>query len=136
MIDNNTKFQNILRNYQRQSSTTSQLAKLRKLVNQEMQETDKAELSRKGKRNQLVENISKEIMDNLLTSKTTNPVVSEIKQELNQEYNTSFLFEFLPKENRTIIRKENGGQVGEEERSEIMDRLWKITKDKVDKTMA
>lgn len=136
MMDGNTKIQNILRNYQRQSSTNKQLAELRKAVNQKPTENDRVKLSSQGKREQLVENISREIMDNLINSKTENPVVSEIKQELEQEFNTSFLFQFIPKENRTIVRKGNGEQVGELERNQIMDRLWELTRKKVNETMA
>jgi len=136
MVDGNTKIQNILRNYERQSSTTKQLAQLRKAMNQKMPESDKVKLSSQGKREQLVENISKEIMDNLITSKTDNPVVAEIKQELEQEFNTSFLFEFMPKENRTIVRNSNREQLSEMERIQVMDKLWELTKRKVNETMA
>jgi len=136
MVDNNTKIQNILRYYQRQSSNTKQLAKLRQAIDKQTPEPDKVQLSSQGKRDKLVENISKEIMDNLITSKTNNPVVTEIKQELEQEFNTSFLFQFIPKENRTIVRNSNGEQVSEEERARIMDRLWDLTRKKVNETMA
>jgi len=136
MVDGNTKIQNILRNYERQSSTTKQLAQLRKAMSQKMPESDKVKLSSQGKREQLVENISKEIMDNLINSKTENPVVEEIKQELEQEFNTSFLFEFSPKENRTIVRNSNREQVSELERTQVMDRLWELTRRKVNETMA
>ena len=136
MVDGNTKIQNILRNYERQSSTTKQLAQLRKAMNQKMPESDKVKLSSQGKREQLVENISKEIMDNLITSKTDNPVVAEIKQELEQEFNTSFLFEFMPKEKRTIVRNSNREQLSEMERIQVMDKLWELTKRKVNETMA
>ena len=135
MVDSNTKILNILRNYQRQYSTTRQLAKLRQAIDKQTPETDEPELSRQGKREQLVENISREIMDNLIASKTDNPVVSEIKQELEREFNSSFLFYFIPKENRTIIRNSNGEQVSEEERMQIMDRLWELTWNKVNETM-
>ncbi len=136
MVDSNTKIQNILRNYQRQSSTTKQLAQLRKAIQNQSPETDKTRISSQAKREQLVENISREIMDNLISSKTQNPVVAEIKQELEQEFNSSFLFQFMPKENRTIVRNSNGQEVSEEERQQIMEKLWQLTRKKVNETMA
>jgi hypothetical protein len=129
------KIQNILQQYNRQQYKTKQLAKLRESMPQRPQQGDRVSLSQQGRRQQLVEDIAQEIIHNLLVSGSTNPMVQEVKAELESEVGRPLLFQFLPKENRLDVRKDNGERVSAEEEEHILQRLWDLTRQKVDETM-
>lgn len=131
MYTKNPKLQSVLRSYDKQINKTRHLARVEHALQGEKEDPDQSS----SKRERLVQNISQEIVNNLLTSKSQNPVVQEIKKELEQEFDTIFCFEFLPKENRVYIRKDNQQDIGPQEQEQILHRLWKITRDKVDQTM-
>ena len=135
MSNSFAKIQNILQQYNRQQYKTKQLAMLRESMPQRPRSGDRVSLSQQGRRQQLVEDIAQEIIHNLLVSGSTNPMVQEVKAELESEVGTSLLFQFLPKENRLDVRKENGERVSAEEEEHILQRLWDLTRRKVDETM-
>lgn len=135
MSNSFAKIQNILQQYNRQQYKTKQLAKLRESMPQRPRSGDRVSLSQQGRRQQLVEDIAQEIIHNLLVSGSTNPMVQEVKAELESEVGTSLLFQFLPKANRLDVRKENGERVSAEEEEHILQRLWDLTRQKVDETM-
>ncbi|MFO8031097.1 MAG: DVU0524 family FlgM-associated protein [Desulfohalobiaceae bacterium] len=131
MNTKNPKLQSVLRSYDRQLNKTRHLARVEHALQGEAGSRDQGI----SKRERLVQNISQEIVNNLLTSKSQNPVVQEIKTELELEFDTTFCFEFLPKENRVSIRKENQQEADLQEQEQILHRLWTITRNKVDQTM-
>lgn len=135
MSNSFAKIQNILQQYNRQQYKTKQLAKLRESMPQRPQQGDRVSLSQQGRRQQLVEDIAQEIIHNLLVSGSTNPMVQEVKAELESEVGRPLLFQFLPKENRLDVRKDNGERVSAEEEEHILQRLWDLTRQKVDETM-
>jgi predicted DNA binding CopG/RHH family protein len=127
----NPKLQSVLRSYDRQLNKTRHLARVEQALQGEAEPREQS----LSKRERLVQNISQEIVNNLLTSQSQNPVVQEIKKELELEFDTTFCFEFLPKENRVSIRKDNQQETDSREQEQILHRLWTITKHKVDQTM-
>ncbi len=129
------KIQTILQQYNRQQDKTKQLARLRESIPQRPKTGDTVSLSKQGKRQHLVEDITQEIIHNLLVSGSPNPMVQEVKAELESEIGKSLLFQFLPKENRLDVRKDNGERVTSEEEEHILQRLWDLTRKKVDETM-
>ncbi|MFP4213110.1 MAG: DVU0524 family FlgM-associated protein [Desulfohalobiaceae bacterium] len=131
MTTKNPKLQSVLRSYDKQLNKTRQLARVESALHGETGTQDQGS----NKRERLVQNISQEIVNNLLTSQSQNPVVQEIKRELELEFDTTFCFEFLPKENRVYIRKENQQPADAQEQEHILHRLWTITRNKVDQTM-
>lgn len=135
MSNSFAKIQNILQQYNRQQYKTKQLAKLRESMPQSPRSGDRVSLSQQGRRQQLVEDIAQEIIHNLLVSGSTNPMVQEVKAELESEVGKPLLFQFLPKENRLDVRKDNGERVSAEEEEHILQRLWDLTRQKVDETM-
>ena len=90
------------------------------------------------KRRALVERVAHEVMENLLFSGSDNPIVQDVKTELEQELGERFNFRF-PAEDLSfqVYRETAEGQelIEAEERIRILDRLWRITLDKVDQTM-
>ncbi len=90
------------------------------------------------KRRVLVERVAHEVMENLLFSGSDNPIVQEVKTALEQELGEQFSFKF-PAEDLSfqVYRETEAGpeKIEAEEKLHILDRLWSITLDKVDRTM-
>ncbi|MFP4392041.1 MAG: hypothetical protein ACOC43_04685 [Desulfohalobiaceae bacterium] len=131
MYTKNPKLQSVLRSYDKQINKTRHLSRNEYAAQGQTEDLKQSS----SKRERLVQNISQEIVNNLLTSKSQNPVVQEIKKELEQEFDTILCFEFLPKENRVYIRKDNQQEIDPQEQEQILHRLWEITRNKVDQTM-
>ena len=90
------------------------------------------------KRRVLVERVAHEVMENLLFSGSDNPIVQEVKTALEQELGEQFSFKF-PAEDLSfqVYRETEAGpeKIEAEQRLHILDRLWSITLDKVNRTM-
>ena len=90
------------------------------------------------RRNQLVERVAREIIDNLLVIGAQTPVVQEIADELESTFDSRFLFEYGFMEcDLQVFRHTTSGteKLEGDEAREVLDALWRITVSKVDKTM-
>lgn len=130
MAIENPTLQHILKSYTRQQTTSRNIEKLKKTFILP-KSSDSVTLSMEGKRQQMAESITKEVVHNLLTSNTNNSFIKEIKADLEKEFATGLDFQFSPKENQIIVRKENGEEIAKDTQKEIIDRLWEITSNKV-----
>ncbi|SKA72847.1 DVU0524 family FlgM-associated protein [Desulfobaculum bizertense] len=93
---------------------------------------------RAERRKELVEQISAEIVENLIPSDSQNPIVLEIMEDLEQEFKEKFELVYPPGEAGMHVYKES--EVGFvpvpiRDRNQILRRLWEITQEKVDATM-
>lgn len=128
---------NMLLGYDRQLVTARRLAKYRRSL-QAAEALDAVTISREAKRRQLVERVAKEIVENLIIAGADNPVVHEIKAQLEKEVGQELYFEFpLTEQDLQIFRNTEQGpqEVRNDEKMHLLNRLWKITLDKVDATM-
>lgn len=130
-------FQNMLRVYGHHSDQGRRMARYRMLLQQSMTD-DVVTLSKESKRKQLVEKIAREIMESLMVSESANPVVLEIKKELQHEFGFSMEFGYPPLATEIQILRKEGDQLQEitgEEKRATLEKLWRITLNKVDETM-
>ena len=128
---------NMLLGYDRQLVTARRLAKYRRSL-RAAQAEDAVTISKEAKRRQLVERVAKEIVENLIIAGADNPVVHEIKAQLDKEFGQELYFEFpLTEQDLQIFRNTATGpeEIQGGEKSHLLNRLWKITLDKVDETM-
>jgi hypothetical protein len=101
---------------------------------------DREDTARELKRKELVERISREIVDNLLVTGSDSPVVEDIQRELERELKTKLLFRYpLPERDMHIhifkCTPFGEVEVSGQEREAILSKLWRITLAKVDETM-
>ncbi|TVR00958.1 MAG: hypothetical protein EA399_02815 [Desulfovibrionales bacterium] len=129
--------QNMLRVYGQHLDQGRRMARYRMLL-QRASSGDVVNLSQEARRRQLVEKVATEIMDSLMVSGSNNPVVLDIKKELQQEFGFEMEFRYLPLEPELQILRKDGEELFEitgEEKTNILERFWRITLDKVNKTM-
>ncbi|THB70668.1 MAG: hypothetical protein D6E12_02445 [Desulfovibrio sp.] len=137
MTIKSTFVRNMLLGYDRQLVTARRLAKYRRSL-RAAQAEDAVSIPREVKRRQLVERVAKEIVENLIIAGADNPVVHEIKAQLEKEFGEELYFEFpLTEQDLQIFRETPGGpqEIANHEKMHLLNRLWKITLDKVDETM-
>lgn len=130
--------QNILRVYGRQLDQGRRMARYRMLLQQSLPPGDTVTLSQDVKRRQLVEKVSREIMENLMVSESVNPVVEEIKKNLQREFGFPMEFRYPPLATEIQILRKEGEEAREitgEEKRAILEKLWRITLDTVNETM-
>ena len=127
---------NMLHNYDKQLIAARRLNRYLQALRGDAE--DAQEIPADIKRRVLVERVAHEVMENLLFSGSDNPIVQDVKAELEQETGEQFSFRF-PAEDLSfqVYRETEAGpeKVKEEERIHILDRLWSITLDKVNRTM-
>ncbi len=137
MTINPVLVKNVLKTYDRQLVNGRRLARLSRYLLR--REAGEAEVhSREIKRRNLVERVAREIVENLITSDSANPMVEEIKQSLNQELNTELIFHYPPSgEEMKIFIQGKGGpeELNREQREQILGKLWEMTLNKVNETM-
>lgn len=136
MSERNPVPQNALRIYDKQMNTGRRLNRLRKYLRKRSQK-DNGFLS-EHKRKQMVEKISAEIVENLLTSKSDNEMVREIKKRMEEKLETGLIFFYPPNgEEMQILKSDpkDHQEMTEKEREEIMHTLWETTIQVVDQTM-
>lgn len=95
-------------------------------------------LSAEEKRRNMVEHVSRELLDNLLFTGSDNPVVEEVRQELDRVLGARYTFWYPPGEVDVRIARETPEgrrELTSEERREVLAALWDITLAKVDATM-
>lgn len=99
---------------------------------------ERSPLDREIKRQQMVERVAREILDNLLVTGAESPIVDEIRMELEQALGAEFIFEYpFMEQNLQIIRVTESGPVRLDmgEANRVLSKLWDITLSKVDRTM-
>jgi hypothetical protein len=132
---------NMLRTYGKQLTSARRLIRLgRAVASGDAKSQDEELQSREAKRKELVERISREIVDNLLITGSDSPIIEEIQRELEREMRTKLLFRYpLPERDMHvhIFKRTPHGEVevSEQEREIILAKLWHITLAKVDETM-
>jgi hypothetical protein len=139
MIIHSYMLKNMMRSYDRQLDNGQRLERIKKhlspLLTREEQQKDG---HGQTKRDQLVQQISREIMDNLLGSGSTNPIVGEIKEELLREFPEKLFFSYGAEDcELQILRSTPQGvePLSPEERDKVMTRIQEITRDKVSRTL-
>ncbi len=99
---------------------------------------DRSPLDREIKRQQMVERVAREILDNLLVTGAESPIVDEIRKELEQALGAEFIFEYpFMEQDLQIFRMSQSGPVRLDmgEANRVLSRLWDITLSTVDRTM-
>nr|WP_209280105.1 DVU0524 family FlgM-associated protein [Desulfobaculum xiamenense] len=127
----------MLRTYGRQLNCARRLARFKRTLAAAEAE-DEVEISRLARRRVLVEQVAREIVENLMASGSTNQTVQEIRSALESEFGDTLELTYPPAEaDMRIYRQTNEGpiEVSIEERNAIIKRLWEITLEKVDDTM-
>ncbi len=127
---------NMLLQYDRQLVTGRRLTRYRRLMggSAEGEET----IPREVKRRQLVERVAREIVENLLMSGSESDIVKAVRAQLEQELGYALLFDYPVMAQDLEIFKVTGKgpeEVTAQEKLLILNKLWKITLDKVDETM-
>lgn len=125
----------MLRTYGKQLSTARRLARLRLAVGG-IGEGDEA--ARAARRRMLVEQVAREVVENLLAAGSENEVVQEIRRELQDELGMPMEIIYPPDEVGVKIFLLDEGAMREarpEEQAAVMARLWEITLEKVSDTM-
>lgn len=127
----------VVRTYDQHQDVGRRIARFKKYMDHAGQ-GDSVSISKEAKRRQLVEKISREIVDNLIGSESTNPIVHEIRQQLGQEFGQDFVFRY-PSDGtglQVLKKTESGVQaVSDQDKDVFMRRLWEVTVARVDETM-
>ena len=137
MVVPSFKMQTMLNTYSRQLTSAKRLARFRRALRLS-EGQDVVTISREAKRRELVEKISREIVENLIVAGTRNPVVQDIQRQLELDFGEAFMFEYpLDGQDLKILRESEEGpqELTPEERGLVMGRLWDLTVSKVDETM-
>ena len=91
-----------------------------------------------AKRQDMVERVAREIMENLIFSGSDNPTVQEVKERLTRELGEELIFRYPPADQDfKIFRTKNGEEkeLSETEKQRAMALLWEVTLRTVDETM-
>ncbi|MFP4109067.1 MAG: DVU0524 family FlgM-associated protein [Desulfonatronovibrio sp.] len=128
---------NVLKTYNRQLVNGRRIARLARYL--KGTETGASEVhSREMKRRNLVEKVAREIVENLITADSDNPMVEEIKQILSRELDAELIFHYPPtgEEMKIFVQGEEGPEeLNKEQREQVLGKLWEITLNKVNETM-
>lgn len=134
---NSYQLKTMLRTYGRQLTSARRLERFKQSLAATAAEDD-VQISRLAKRRMLVEQVSREIIENLMAAGSDNTVVQEIRAALEAEFGNSIELTYPPGEADMRIYKltdDGPEEVSIEERNLIIKRLWDITLEKVDDTM-
>ncbi|WP_462323448.1 DVU0524 family FlgM-associated protein [Desulfoplanes sp.] len=138
MITHAYMLKNMMRSYDRQIGNGQRIERIKKYISPLTGEERGGGASDQSRRSRLVQQISKEILDNLLGSGSTNPIVQEIKTELDREFPIELIFSFGPQDKEVqIIRRLKEGTVtlSDEEKALVLARAQEIIQEKVGRTM-
>ena len=94
--------------------------------------------SNAAKRQDMVERVAREIMENLIFSGSDNPTVQDVKERLTRELGEELIFRYPPADQDfKIFRIKDGEEreLSEAEKQRAMARLWQVTLRAVDETM-
>jgi len=137
VANNPAEIRNMLRTYGKQLTSAKRLARFRRALKRS-ESADTVSISRQARRRELVEKVSREIIENLIVSGNENPVVSDILEQLELDFGDRYVFEYPLDGSDVQVLKETPEGVSDlprEEKAQVMNRLWEITLDKVDRTM-
>lgn len=137
MTTNPLHVRTILQTYGKQLVHTRRLNKLMHGMRLAQGEVS-SPLDREIKRQQMIERVAREILDNLLVTGAENPIVDEIRTELEHTLGAEFIFEHpFMEQNLQIFRNTSSGPVRLEnaEANRVLSKLWDITLSKIDRTM-
>ncbi len=129
---------NRMRSYDRQIGQGQRLARIKKYISPLLEDKKNNKESEQTKRDKLVEQVSQEIIDNLIGSGSTTPIVLEIKEELEREFPEKLFFSYGIEDNELSITRVQGNtntHLSQEERDKVMARVRDITREKVSNTM-
>jgi len=84
---NPAEVRNMLRTYGKQLTSAKRLARFRRALNRS-ESSDVVTISREARRRELIEKVSREIIENLIVSGNENPVVSDILEQLELDFGT------------------------------------------------
>ena len=125
----------MLLQYGRQLVTARRLARYEQLLGRGPR-GDTA--SNAAKRQDMVERVAREIMENLIFSGSDNPTVQDVKERLTRELGEELIFRYPPADQEfKIFRIKDGEEreLSEAEKQRAMARLWQVTLHAVDETM-
>ncbi len=137
MTINPALVKNVLKTYDRQLINGRRLARLSRYLHRGVAEEAQSG-SREAKRRSLVQRVAREIIENLITSDSNNPLVEEIKQTLSRELNTELVFHYPPTGEEMKIfaqGKEGPQELSQEQKELVLGKLWELTLNKVNETM-
>ncbi|WP_461210507.1 DVU0524 family FlgM-associated protein [Desulfocurvus sp. DL9XJH121] len=127
----------MLRTYSRQLTCARRLARFKRSLAAAGAEED-VTISRLAKRKMLVEQIAREIVENLIVSGSENEVVQGILAQMEVEFGGRLEFAYPPSEiDLQVFRIEDQGpvEVTGPEKQTLFNRLWEVTLEKVNETM-
>ncbi|MCK9239184.1 MAG: hypothetical protein M0P34_02230 [Desulfocurvus sp.] len=125
----------MLRTYARQLTSARRLARFRRSLPGALPQD---ETLRQAKRRLLVEQVSREIVENLVVTGSENQTVQDILGTLNGEFGERFRFQYPPASiDLQVFRTTDHGaqEITGAEKQAVFKRLWEITLDKVNDTM-
>lgn len=138
MSDKSFYIRNMLLQYDKQLVTSRRLARYKQALKLARGDNEEQSVPREVKRKAMVERVAREVMENLLLSGSDNVIVEEIKTQLEQEVGEKLHFKYPPTElDLQIFREGPKGptEVPPAEKMVIMEKLWQIALENVDRTM-
>mgnify|MGYP001774454228 CR=1 FL=1 len=123
MANNPAEIRNMLRTYGKQLTSAKRLARFRRALKRS-ESPDTVTISRQARRRELVEKVSREM--------------SDILEQLELDFGDRYFFEYPLDGSDVQVLKETPEGVRDlprDEKAQVMNRLWEITLDKVDRTM-
>lgn len=137
MAHSPAEIRNMLRTYGKQLSSAKRLARFRRAL-KISDSQDAVSISRQAKRREMIEKISREIIENLIVAGSENPVVTDIVNQLELDFGERYYFEYPLDGGDVQVLKETPDGIIDlppGDKAQVMNRLWEITLDKVDETM-
>jgi len=137
MTINNYTIQNMLRTYDEQMNTGRRIKRLNRYLRRYSKKGTNL-ISNEDRRKQMVEKVAAEVIENLLTSKSDNPMVKEIKKKMEEKLQSRLVFFYPPNGDEMQILKgdpKDSTQLTEKEREKLMHILWETTIKTVNETM-
>jgi len=123
VANNPAEIRNMLRTYGKQLTSAKRLARFRRALKRS-ESPDTVTISRQARRRELVEKVSREM--------------SDILEQLELDFGDRYFFEYPLDGSDVQVLKETPEGVRDlprDEKAQVMNRLWEITLDKVDRTM-
>lgn len=127
----------MLKEYDEQLVHARRLARFR-LAHTKAVPPEELEAVRKAKRKALVEQVTREIIENLIVSGSENEIVQEVEKRLEQECGEKLELTYPPEAvDLHIFRltEEGPEKLSLTETEKVYEQLWSITRNVVDATM-
>lgn len=137
MTINSFLVRNVLRNYDQQLTSARRLARLKRSL-RAAGSMDEVTISREAKRKEMVDWVSRELLENMLVAGSTNLVVLDIKSQLEQEFGEEFEFNYpvTGEDLQVFVRRDDEViELVPPEKNVVLSRLWELTRLKVSETM-